>query len=595
VQYDLARFTEHLGPTPSVGLLAELADKVGQFTVHIGGTASGSVLSISILDLVEAFDRPDSVSLLDILKTARVILESRLASAEELGLNDQKREDLQRAINSYEDGTLPLVLLSPVLFDNRHWQYLVNDFFHQHLVADLQVTKVLVVEHVDAGTTSRNIDWQLGYLNRHADIWRTGQYLQTVEVTRLKTPFDNLVQDEPGYCTWAHRHEYEETARWVPIPDYVGLQVMFSSYGPFSLPLERVEKITTPALGELGQLPNFPSLFVTFWRKRGKKAMQVLDRILNAENSTHDELPHPDARLRLLRYFPDVASPQSIHDLVGKLNSSDTDGLLHAGVWAFLFQDQDDEKVRTIICKSGLLPELRQLQEVDPSVTVVSRVHGCARIRSDLPTSEWRTRLRAFNTSTRATARGVFRDSLYPFQAIRDGTGLHWICPQASSPSARLKGWSRSEDSGYVDARPNIRYSVIHGPALNWPPDTIMEALTELKLDEFTGGMQWVHIEGEKSKKLVFPSQLSSTNEPTTILFKSFISVTVEPLDPNKRFSVIRQVFGRKGTVDLDLVDTVLAKAAKSSDLGSREEDHTRRKFSNTIGPPSQSPDLDHS
>jgi len=133
VQYDLARFSEHLGPTPSTGLLTDVNDRFGQITVHIGGTTTGGVLSISILDLVAAFERPDSASLLDILKAARAILESRLRAADALKISIPQQDELRLALRGYENGVLPLVLLSPVLFSGRHWEFLVNNFFHQHL------------------------------------------------------------------------------------------------------------------------------------------------------------------------------------------------------------------------------------------------------------------------------------------------------------------------------------------------------------------------------------------------------------------------------------------------------------------------------
>jgi len=303
--------------------------------------------------------------------------------------------------------------------------------------------------------------------------------------------------------------------------------------------------------------------------------MKVLDNIFNIQNSDQTEIQHPDGRLRLLRYTPvEGASQQDVYDLVDQVNSRDTGGLLHAGVWAFLHQDHDDDKVRTIVCKSGFLPDLPLLLEVDPQVTVLSRIHGCVRIRSDLTTAVWRIKLKTINASTKSTTRGSFRDSLYPFQAIRDGSGLKWICSKATPPSARLRGWSHPERSWYDSERPQVDYMVIHGPSINWPLAMIAEAMAALKMEEAKDNLQWAQVEGEKDKKLVLPSHSPPLeNELTTTLFKGFFSLGVEHLDKSKQISIVRKAFGRQGSLDLKAVAAVLEAAATSPDIGVHEID----------------------
>ena len=554
VQYDAARFGLHMGPTPSSPLLQAYENRKGRFCAHIGGTRSTDCRSVSILDLVDHLERPDSASFLDILHVTQKVLSLRLHLCEE---DDEEKKMLQDSVTQFELGIVPRVLVSPTLFPAKHWQFLINNFLHQRLQNDLTVNEVVVIEGVGTDITTDNMDFKLGLLNRHADCWRTGQYLHSLHLQQKTDAFVLIDQSgQTGLDTWENKAAFELDVTLRPTLD--PLQALFTTYRPVSNDLGKL--VRTCGATEDGDdfQPNIPpSLHVTFKKDRSSQALDVLDGVFAADTSDRVEIAHPHGWYRQFRIMPAGATLETVDSLVSQLNdlAKSTGGLLHAGPWERHEQEHDDEQVRTLVCRAGYHPDLTLLQEVDPKVLVKSWVHGCLRIVSRLPTTQWITQLRALNEAAKKKVKIFFRPSLHLFQAIRDGAGLHWICEEATASAPRMRSWSAPPSSLSPPTTKN--YQVISGPTIFWPEASIREALTKLKIEDPGDDLHWAQIAGEKAPKLI-TTQMGAGS----VLLKGFISLTTAPLSTSS-FSIIRPALGRTGTFDMALASQALASCPK--------------------------------
>ena len=555
VQYDAAKFGLHMGPTPSTPLLQAYESNKGRFCAHIGGTRSTDCRSISILDLVDHLDRPDSASFLDILHVTQKVLSLRLRLCEE---DDEEKKSLQDAVTQFELGIVPRVLVSPTLFPAKHWQFLINNFFHQRLQNDLTVSEVVVIEGVSTDITIANVDFKLGLLNRHADCWRTGQYLHSLHLQQQADAFVLIDQSgQTGLGTWEHKAAFELDVTHRPTLD--PLQALLTTYRPVSNDLgQLVRSCTTTEDGDDFQANVPPSLHVTFKRDRSSQALDVLDGVFAAETSDRVEITHPHGWYRHFRIMPVGATLETVDSLVSQLNglAKSTGGLLHAGPWEQHEQEHDDEQVRTLVCRAGYQPDLSLLQDVDPEVLVKSWVHGCLRLVSRLPTTQWITQLRALNEAGKKKVKFFFKPSFHLFQAIRDGTGLHWICEEATASAPRMRSWSAPPSSLSPPSTKN--YQVICGPTIFWPEAAIREALAKLNIVDPGGDLHWAQIAGEKAPKLI-----TTQTGTGPVLLKGFISLTITPLSVSS-FNIIRPALGRTGTFDMARASQVLASCPKN-------------------------------
>ena len=267
------------------------------------------------------------------------------------------------------------------------------------------------------------------------------QHLQALElkvaefVTIIQRTF---AEDVP----WWERSRFERDTVAEPIPRQRGLQALLQVYGPETTQLSDVVRrahYRGPLLSET------PSIVISFMRARGRKATECIDKIFSGigVEAISEEVPHPDARFRRIRYA--LSDPSKVDHVVKEINSAYKliEGLLHAGSWELLNQREEDGKVRTLICKSGYLPPLPLLQVIDQQVEILPWVHGCLRFASELTTDTWAAGLAVLNQKSRnrSKKKHLFKDSSYLFQAIKEGSNQlrrpHRLVP-AAGPLQRL-------------------------------------------------------------------------------------------------------------------------------------------------------------
>ena len=581
--YDPSRLGEHMGPTPSSTLLSAITDSHGQHTLHLGGTSKTSVVGVSILDILEELNcRPDSASLQHLLLASRAVLERRLAECKD----EETRATLEASVTQLKGEELSFVLISPTLFSPQHWRLLINRHYHRQAQEDYSIASLVVVSEVAADVSIDNIDHRLGFLNRLPELWRAGQHLCKISVRRECDAFVRLDQSHLAGSDSLHPptpEQYEADAILAPVPDHNGGQTLLEEYGPEPTPLEDVER----SAGDTTFVPRErPSLRVSFRKERGTQAMRALEKALSPEGNDYTETPHPDARCRAYRITPITPSTHTELAVVATaLNQASLKGLLHASVWE-TFQEKDNAKVRTLICRSGYLPPLKLLQSVDASVAKCEWVHGVVRIHSELSTAAWSRGLSVINDAAKADKKRFQKDSFCPFQAIQDGEGLRWICTPATAPPARPRSWA-SLSPGQRD-RPYSLSSqqelfAIYGPGQSWDQETIKEALSALNIPEGRWAeAKWAEVSGALNKTLVLPQDGLT---PASALLRDFIPLRVEALTVTQ-VRLVRPVFTAPTVgVDMDRVEEAVAAMASSQDLGETTEDPQTSTILSVISP----------
>ena len=586
VRYDDGRINAHVGRTPNGNMLSQVQRLYGECTLWIGPTESSSILAVDPADLTNVISKVDNMSLLDLVSAGKEVLRERLARADSYEApttpppdHTSFLRDCLARLDSEEESIT--VYCTPGLFTRKAIVRMVNNYYHRHAGDTTFIKKVVILEPGLPGLNKDNIHREAGLLYRAVEEWRAKDHQSRHGIFHGLGCFEVLAPPslgDPDYWSLVE----DPSSEGLPLVTTVMEQV-----GHEGLILPVTERVGDPEgedpsslkqdpLLEADTSPK-PAILVSYAKSRRAQAEHILGTVKEAHDPFIIHAPHPDGRRTQLIATFSAGDDKIVASLISELNEVTLDKLFHAGSYADLYQDKDDTKVRTLVCKSGYLPPLDLLLDIDPLIQVRAIKHGIVRLSSSFTTNRLIAALRTQNEAIRGSHRdgGHYRASLAPFQVILDGEGYHWITEPASPPPPKstFRGWGSFSPPRQA-TRAGVHRWLVQGPTPMWKDDAIRKLLAMLRIPEgLADEATWVRAEGYDGHRLQLLSKVEEDVNSCQILFAELIYASVDKAPKGLKIAAGRSVFKRRPCKHTDIaqVKAAIAAAVANQDLGKHD------------------------
>ena len=220
-----------------------------------------------------------------------------------------------------------------------------------------------------------------------------------------------------------------------------------------------------------------PALSVTYFQQAARVAEDILSASLEGHPRVVRQIGHPDSRFLSFRVAVSGWKACQYDTLIKGLSHRRCGGVFQASRHDRLFQDADDEEVRTILCREGYVPPRHSFRLLDPvgQYRVVS--HGIVRFYSRLGTPTLIENLRLLNASAE-TSHDPGSSSLFtpPFQAISSSKGWTWLIalPARVASAGSVRQWGSTAPTNVTNWVPGV---LVQGVGDTWTPLCVRDAL----------------------------------------------------------------------------------------------------------------------
>ena len=551
VVYDHSRYAQHAGSLMSSSMLGKVEGTVGKAHILMGSSSLIHPCGISILDLVQGDDTPiEGASLDSLIKRALVILEERHDELlNSISQNDQENnkgadtELIARTLAAHKAGKPLHVFASPNFITRKRWLNITNRHYSHSGESQVAIGKVRIMEMASSSLNEDNAERILGLQARHVDEWRTTQHHESLQLFRNAGPFVVLKPNSPLALLEMNCPEHT-SYQTINTNEHIRNQLLVTTLSPHTPSLPHIECTIVDLDGEDRPDPcpldpeMRPSLLVVYWIWREDRARAIMSKLQeNMDIDFIETVPHPDARKVALRLFMAGADEDYLEEAVQLINNPDAEKVLHAGRWDKLYQDCDDDQVRTLLCKAGFNPAHELLAHLDPDIQYVAITQGIIRIKSKLSTEALLLGMQEFNADElklRKSSRPP-RGNEAIFQAIRDGGGLHWAGMPASPPMSRnINAWSGKGFNGPPIAIKSRHRILIKGPAPSWTNKNLERVLEDYGLSqEARSAARWTSIKGEIGTCIEVAHASVADMVADAKTYNKFLVTELQPLGAN--------------------------------------------------------------
>jgi hypothetical protein len=585
LKYNEFQYAQHAGSFPSTPLLDNVVKALGSPHIVLGCPSLVDCCGVSFLDLVrEDVSGPplDQIPLDSLLLKGLEVLKTRFEESTHNLENKSPSHDpaaharLGRSIQAQNNGDDLVVFIVPGFHPRKTWIQLVNRHFNNQVEGALPLSKVRILEEVSSELNVHTTARETGLLARHVDSWRVIDFQESYQLFPSSGPFAKLKEGGvegvegrgPEHLTYLVENSTDHLSQL--------LVVSLSPHTPSlpNVPCTLVEEANAPTYPDLGS-SRLPSFLIVYPRSKETASHALVEQIVGGMN--HNDLHHyayPDTRKVAARLALREADPDYMNAVIANLNGPGT-SVVRAGLWDELYQDEDDNLSRTVLCKSGFTPDLTILLHLDPKIQFRMIQQGSLRIFSHLPTITLVERMRGVNAQSNKLDSHYSRGDRNPFQAIFDTDGITWVGnPSTAPPRKENKAWTGRVLPRSILALASDHRVVITGPALNWTDDMITKVLSDLGVEEVaTKSAFWATKKGQPGTFMVIDHPSVVGLAATTKQYRGFILVELSPLATSVSIYPMFDVFRPIPPRSSHEVQLIVEAAKKANSLGNHQLD----------------------